>query len=510
MGNPSASSGHLTQAQRSDAPGLDVREIRFDQVRLLARNVPVIVIANLLNSLLTMAFFGDVAPPLVLGVWLMLTVVLSAVGSWMWWARRDEAFWRDIDASVIRRITLSAALGGGLWGLFALIVFPPESLSHQVLLALVVGSTAAASLVSLQSIPLASASYILLSLAPLIVSFGRVGDPLHWFMTEMLAAFAVVLIALSHNSYAIFLEGVRLRLANVDLLERTAVANETLKRNVGELEWSRSRLIQQASKLKKLAQASAQERQKAEAANRAKSTFLANMSHELRTPLSAIIGFSEMMQREALGPVGSTRYRAYADDINQSGMHLLELVNDLLDLSKIEAGKMELAEDLVDVSQLITDCMMLVRDTAARAGIELALHMDQHLPAVYVDERKLKQILINLLSNAIKFTASGGGVEITAALATSGSLDISVRDSGVGIRPEDMAKVLEPFGQAHAAIESSQPGTGLGLPLSRKLAELHGGTLEIESAMGRGTTVLLRLPPERVRVEGSAAAAAVA
>src|SRR5579859_2568072 len=214
---------------------IDAREIRLDQVRLLARNVPAILIANLLNTLLTVAFFGDVAPAPVLGVWLMLTVALSAVGSWMWWARRDESFWRELDSSVIRRITLSAALGGGLWGLFALIVFPPDSLSHQVLLALVVGTTAAASLVSLQSIPLASAGYILLSLAPLIVAFGRVGDPLHWFMTEMLAAYAVVLIALSHNNYAQFLEGVRLRLTNADLLERTAVANETLKRNLGEL-----------------------------------------------------------------------------------------------------------------------------------------------------------------------------------------------------------------------------------------------------------------------------------
>jgi len=311
------------RGQQIETPHIEAAEIRLDQVRLLARNAPAILIANLLNTLLTVAFFDDIAPPAVLASLLMLTVMLSGVGAWMWWARRDEAFWGVLDASIIRRITLSSALGGGLWGLFALIVFPPDSLQHQVLLALVVGSTAAASLVSLQSIPLASASYILLSLAPLIVAFGRVGDPLHWFMTEMLAAYAVVLIALSHNSYAQFLDGVRLRLANADLLERSAVANETLKRNLGELEWSRNRLVQQAARLRKAVQEATLERRKAEAANLAKSTFLANMSHELRTPLSAIIGFSEMMQREALGPVGSTRYRAYADDINRSGMHLL-------------------------------------------------------------------------------------------------------------------------------------------------------------------------------------------
>src|SRR5215472_16196698 len=481
----------MADSQAHQPRDADACEIRLDQVRLLVRNVPAILVTNLVNSLLTVAFFGAVAPPLALGVWLMLVVALSAVGFWMWWVRRDTSVWRGVDASVIRRITLSAAVGGGLWGLFALIVFPPESLAHQVLLALVVGSTAAAALVSLQSIPLASASYTLLSLAPLIVCFGRVGDPLHWFMTEMLSAYTVVLIALSHNSYASFLGGVRLRLANADLLERTAVANETLKRNVDELEWSRKRLIQQATQLRKLAQEATLEQRKAEAANLAKSTFLANMSHELRTPLSAIIGFSEIMQHEALGPVGSTRYRAYADDINRSGMHLLGLV-----------------EDFVDVDHLIADCLTLLRESAARAKIELAVVKDARLPPAYADERKLKQILINLLGNAIKFTGAGGSVEVAATVAASGTLQVSVRDSGAGIRPEDVAKVFEPFGQLRGAIESGQPGTGLGLPLSRKLAELHGGTLEIESAEGAGTTVLLSLPPERLRTEAPAPAVA--
>lgn len=487
---------------------IDSQEIRLDQLRLLARNVPAILIANLLNSLLTVAFFGDVAPPFALGGWLMLTLALTTVGSWMWWTRRDESFWRNIDASVIRRVSLCAALGGGLWGLFALIMFPAGSLSHQVLLALVVGSTAAASLVGLQSIPLASASYILLSLAPLIISFGRAGDPQHWFMTEMLAAYAVVLIALSHNSYASFLQGVRLRVANADLLERTAVANETLKRNVGELEWSRGRLIKQAADLKKLANERAQAQRKAEAANLAKSAFLANLSHELRTPLSAIIGFSEMMQREALGPVGSTRYRAYADDINRGGMHLLDLVNDLLDLSRIEAGKMELAEDFVDMDRLIADCLVLVRDMAARRDVELAVDKDARLPPIYADERKLKQILINLISNAIGFTSSGGSVEIVAAIAASGGLEVSVRDSGVGMKPEDISRIFEPFGQPRHMRQGDRPAAGLGLPLSRKLAELHGGALEIESTAGRGTTVLLRIPAERVRATVSTAAVA--
>ncbi|HLJ20895.1 MAG TPA: ATP-binding protein, partial [Stellaceae bacterium] len=161
-----------------------------------------------------------------------------------------------------------------------------------------------------------------------------------------------------------------------------------------------------------------------------------------------------------------------------------------------------LNEDFVDVGQLVADCLALLRDTAARAQIELRVDRDPELPLLYADERKLKQIVINLLSNALKFTPAGGTVEVAAIAGPAGDLRLSVRDSGVGIRPEDIAKVFEPFGQVRGAAEHEQPGTGLGLPLSRKLAELHGGTLEIESATGHGTTVILSLPAERVRAAG--------
>jgi signal transduction histidine kinase len=489
----------MTAEAESDGALIEQRESRIDQACLLARNFPVIIVANLVNSLLTAAFFRDVAPRWVLFAWVALTAMLAAIGGRAWWRHRAAPRPSDVAPAVIRRITLSAALGGGLWGLFALILFPADSMPHQVLLALVVGSMAAASLVSLQSIPLASASYVLLSLAPLIACFGGVGDSLHWFMTEMLAAYAVVLIALSHNSHVAFSEGVRLRLRNAGLLQQTAGMNQVLKRQVQELEWSRARLIQQARDMHELAQANDLDRERAETANRAKSIFLANMSHELRTPLNAIIGFSEMMRSEALGPVGSARYRAYADDINQSGMHLLGLINDLLDLSKIEAGKMRLIEDIVDIDRLVRDCHTLVRDAAQRAKIHFAIEVPRTLPAVYADERKLKQILINLCGNAVKYTREGGTVRVAAAVEASGCLAISVSDNGAGIRSEDVATLLEPFGQLEGALAGGQAGAGLGLPLSKMLAELHGGQLEIHGEAGQGTTVVLRLPRERVR-----------
>jgi signal transduction histidine kinase len=490
------------------APAAESQEIRIDQLVLATRNLPIVVLSNLVNSLLTVAFFRDLASPALLGGWFLLMLLLGGGASLLWRRHRRRPRPAAVGPAAIRRLVLAAALGGALWGIFAALLFPAESVPHQVLLVLVVGTMAASSLVSLQSTPAASAAYVLCSLGPLILCFGGIGDPLHGFMTEMLAVFTLVLIGFSNNGYAAFVEGVRLRFRNGELLRRMAGANLALKRHVDELQWSRKRLVQQAKDLTKLAQAHGVERRRAENASEAKSRFLANMSHELRTPLNAIIGFSEMMRTEALGPVGSPRYRAYADDINRSGMHLLGLINDLLDLSKIEAGKMELVEDMVDVPRLVEDCLLLVRDVARRGKVELVAEVPSGLPLLYADERKLKQVLLNLLSNAVKFTPEGGKVAVAAEASGGRGLALAIADTGIGIAPEHLAVVLEPFGQVRQAQDDlAEPhGTGLGLPLSRALAELHGGRLEIESAPGRGTTIRLCLPPERVRAAAWAVA----
>ena len=489
-------------------PAAENQEIRIDQLTLATRNLPIVVLANLTNSLLTVAFFRDIASPALLAGWLLLMLLLGGGASLLWWRHRNRSRPAVVEPATIRALVLAAALAGALWGAFGVLLFPMGSVPHQVLLVLVVGTMAASSLVSLQATPAASASYVFCSLGPLILRFSGIGDPLHGFMTEMLAVFTLVLIGFSNNGYAAFAEGVRLRLRNDELLRRTAGTNLVLKRHVDELQWSRKRLVQQAKDLTKLAQAHGAERRRAESASEAKSRFLANMSHELRTPLNAIIGFSEMMRTEALGPVGSPRYRAYADDINRSGMHLLGLINDLLDLSKIEAGKMELVEDMVDIPCLVDDCLLLVRDVARRGKVELVSELPPGLPMLYADERKLKQVLLNLLSNAVKFTPEGGKVAVTAEISSERSLAIAIADTGIGIAPEHLAAVLEPFGQVrHAQGDLAEPhGTGLGLPLSKALAELHGGKLEIESALGRGTTIRLCLPPERVRAAAWAVA----
>ena len=234
-------------------------------------------------------------------------------------------------------------------------------------------------------------------------------------------------------------------------------------------------------------------KEQAETANRAKSGFLANMSHELRTPLNAIIGFSETMVKQLLGPLSNARYREYAEHINLSGQHLLALINDLLDLSKIEAGKLELVEETVDFRILMKDCQLLVRDLAHSKQLALFTEIALELTAVYCDEQKLKQVIVNLLSNAIKFTEPGGRVTVTAACEMA-DLHIAVSDTGIGIAPEQMAKVMQPFGQADEAHNREHKGTGLGLPLSKGLVELHGGTLALDSVLGEGTTVSIRLP----------------
>jgi len=232
----------------------------------------------------------------------------------------------------------------------------------------------------------------------------------------------------------------------------------------------------------------------AEMANRAKSGFLANMSHELRTPLNAIIGFSETIMHEVMGPIGNAHYREYAEHINLSGQHLLTLINDLLDLSKIEAGKLELNETSFDIHSLMNDSQVLVSDAVQGKQLVLEMQIADDLTVAYGDEQKLKQVLVNLLANAVKFTDPGGRIVVSARREDGDLLHISVSDTGIGIAPEQMSKVMMPFGQVDDARNREQKGTGLGLPLSKSLVELNGGVFSLESRPGEGTTVSIHLP----------------
>ncbi len=236
----------------------------------------------------------------------------------------------------------------------------------------------------------------------------------------------------------------------------------------------------------------------AEAANRTKSEFLANMSHELRTPLNAIIGFSEAMIGEIKGPLGDPKYRDYAGDILAGGKHLLELISDILDMSRIEVGRYELHEEWIDVAEAVDTAVRLLRARAEESGIRLRIDIAPDLPPLYAEHRAVRQILINLIGNAVKFTKRDGSITIDAALLPDGGLRVRVSDTGIGIAEDHMPLVLKPFGQVETALSRKHGGVGLGLPLSKRLAELHGGALEIASTPGIGTAVDIRFPRQRV------------
>ncbi len=238
-------------------------------------------------------------------------------------------------------------------------------------------------------------------------------------------------------------------------------------------------------------------RDAAELANRSKSEFLANMSHELRTPLNAIIGFSELMKNEVLGSIGVPAYTGYVRDIHDSANHLLNIINDILDLSRIEAGKLKLFETPVDLAMAAQATARLVTDRAADSGVRVTTEIDDNLPTLVGDERLVKQILINLLANAIKFTPRGGGVTVRAFKDAEGRLGLSVADTGIGIAEADLARVMEPFGQADGSLRRRYEGTGLGLPLVRSFVELHGARFDLTSQIGMGTTATVTFPLER-------------
>ncbi len=248
-------------------------------------------------------------------------------------------------------------------------------------------------------------------------------------------------------------------------------------------------------------------RDKAEAGSRAKSAFLANMSHELRTPLNAIIGFSELIVNEGFGPIGNARYLDYIRDINTSGTHLLGIINNILDLSKAEADKLELYDDLVDMEAAVSMSLTTISGQATQKKLNLVVDIPERLPMLRGDEGKIRQILINLLSNAAKFTNAGGSITLKLAIDADGAMILSVNDTGIGMKREKIAVAMEPFGQVDSDLNRRYEGTGLGLPLTKRLVGLHGGTLVLDSEPDQGTQVTITFPATRV-VAGSGVAVA--
>jgi two-component system, cell cycle sensor histidine kinase PleC len=253
---------------------------------------------------------------------------------------------------------------------------------------------------------------------------------------------------------------------------------------IGELETSKS--------------ISDEARHRAEAANVAKSRFLAQMSHELRTPLNAILGFSEVMKGEIFGPHAVPAYKEYVADIHNSGVHLLGLINEILDLSRIEAGRYELNEEAVSLAHVVGECSHLLAMRARGRGVAIHEAFEKDMPKLWADVRAVRQICLNLLGNAVKFTPHGGEIWLKAGWTASGGQYVSVKDTGSGIPEEEIPIVLASFGQGSNSIKSAEQGAGLGLPIAKSLVDLHGGTFTLKSKLRIGTEVIITFPPERV------------
>ena len=273
---------------------------------------------------------------------------------------------------------------------------------------------------------------------------------------------------------------------------------EQLRNSVADLEISQSRLQALTESWRRLSEDRERERDEATMASRAKSEFLASMSHELRTPLNSILGFSEIMKSELFGSLGTDQYRGYTQNIHESGSHLLSLINDVLDLAKIESGKLELHEERCELEQISKSVLKLMTEKARECGVSLNLECRSTVSTVRGDERKIKQILFNLLSNAIKFTPKGGRAVIRLAMSQSGDIELAVKDTGIGIARDQIQRVLEPFTQVESIHSRRHSGTGLGLTLAKELTELHGGEFDLASEEGEGTTVTVTFPRWRI------------
>lgn len=298
------------------------------------------------------------------------------------------------------------------------------------------------------------------------------------------------------NGEVMGLAGVSRNVTNRRLAEEALQrAHDNLERAV---EQRTRKLKQEIAERMRAEEALIEAKDMAESASRAKTAFLANMSHELRTPLNAIIGFADLIKSHILGPVGHMKYEEYINNIHDSGQHLLQIISDILDVSRIEAGKIKPQESEVDIVELVYGAWRMMEHLAEEGELEAEIGLADNLPQLMGDQRLIKQALLNLLSNAIKFTPPGGRISIAGHLDADGGLVLTVADTGVGIPANDVARVLEPFAQVESTLARKHAGTGLGLPLAKSFIELHGGEFRVDSTPGEGTRVLMRFPAARV------------
>ncbi|MBL8664279.1 MAG: hypothetical protein JNM29_15720 [Candidatus Odyssella sp.] len=437
-------------------------ELRAEVVRGLFVQAPGILVVEMAVAILVAAIFWRSAPAQTLVAWSALLVAASIVR----WVHCRRYFERTRIAGEAqawgRTFALGTLLSGVLWGIGTVVLFAPADAVLMIVLVFLVTGLSAAALTGYTAYLPAFYGFVLPAVVPFGLRLAFDGSAAHLFTAMLLAVWASVFVYLAHALHAHTIDRVMLLLGNARMAETLRKARDS-----------------------------------ADDANRAKTRFLANMSHELRTPLNAIIGFSDIMRSEIFGPVGAPKYKQYVADINRSGTHLLQLISDILDVAKIEVGAQTLNEGVIDLAGTLRNCGHLVEPQARSANVALAVDASARLPALRADPTRFRQIVLNLLSNAVKFTPAGGKVWLSGAVEPGGGLLVQVRDTGIGMKPEDVPRAVQPFVQLDQA-PRGDPGTGLGLALVKTLVEAHGGTLAIESEIGKGTTVSMRLPAERL------------
>ena len=434
------------------------REVNIERLMTMARHQPVAAPAHAVNSIiLAFACWSFVDQRLLL---ITFVAVFQLAAVWQlraWWKHRNVARPSKVSDRTITRATVWSFYFGGAWGVFtALLLASTPSREADLLIFTIIAGITAGGAMMLYAVPAGMLVFLLACAAPPWIVVAVQGERFSTALMSYTFVYLAFLLITGRYSYSNFVEGVRLRLQNAELAY------------------------------------------KAEAANRAKSRFLANMSHELRTPLNAIIGFAEVIHNQFKGPVGNPQYVEFARSIHESGRHLVGIINDILDLSKVEAGKVSLEEQVVGVKTLATQVSMFMSQSVTAAELTLETVLEPDLPDVMVDVHKLDQVLLNLISNAIKFTPAGGQIRIHSKRAADGGVDIIVADTGIGIAADELAEVLKPFVQSRDAERRRVQGTGLGLPLADQLVKLHAGTMTLTSTRGAGTTVTVHLPPARV------------
>ncbi|MGE0699350.1 MAG: sensor histidine kinase [Hyphomicrobiaceae bacterium] len=449
----------------------DIRpEFQYELVSMFVRNelgaIATIQLLAVIFSLASM-FWAPIGEAI---AWLLL--VIFAKVALLELCRRFLATPRaDVDVNLwTRRLVLAELIGGLVWAGFALVGHnTTDAASHVFIFASLIVVLAIRMTFASTVMPILYVGTIPMTIA-VVARLLLLNHPFYWAMASMAVGVHVYFVFLAKG------------------LNSTALA-------MLEFRAEKDALIAELEKEKAI---SDEARRRAEAANVAKSRFLATMSHELRTPLNAILGFSEVMKAEVMGSLQNPLYKEYAGNIHDSGRHLLHLINEILDLSRIEAGRYELHEEAARLADIAEDCHRLLKLRAESKGLRLILDFEDRLPLIWVDERAIRQIVLNLLSNAIKFTPKGGSITIRIASASGGGQTVSVKDTGPGIPKDEIPKVLQAFGQGSLAHQTAEGGTGLGLPIVQNLVELHGGTFELLSELRKGTEARFELPRQRV------------